>query len=157
MGVDGGRGRGKSFYTTSATKKSHPSILPNLHQRTYEPQLSSHQLILPCIVSTARVYTGAMEEDRALTDLGIAADIEEAQRQAEQSISSTATSSTPADTETEAQSQQPATRQPKKRFVGRRAADAAAAAQNAGSDATASSTAVGRELTSTRECCVDFH
>lgn len=56
-----------------------------------------------------------MEEDRAQTDLGIAADIEESQL------------AQASDSEQPAQSQQPVTRQPKKRFVGRRAATEAAA------------------------------
>lgn len=71
-----------------------------------------------------------MEEDRAQTDLGIAADIEEAQRQAE-------LSSQPDEQET-------VTKQPKKRFIGRRAADAAS--QNASADTSSSSTAVGGEI-----------
>lgn len=57
-----------------------------------------------------------MEEDRAQTDLGLAADIEESQlAQARE---------TPAETE---HSAEPVARQPKKRFVGRRAATEAAA------------------------------
>lgn len=60
-----------------------------------------------------------MEEDRAQTDLGIAADIEEAQ------LAQAGASQN----ESEQQSQTPETviRQPKKRFVGRRAATEAAA------------------------------
>uniref|UniRef100_A0A8H7TRG4 Uncharacterized protein n=1 Tax=Bionectria ochroleuca TaxID=29856 RepID=A0A8H7TRG4_BIOOC len=67
-----------------------------------------------------------MEEDRAQTDLGIAADIEEAQRYESEQILTSA----PETVETAAPSQtseQTPIRQPKKRFVGRRAADAAAA------------------------------
>lgn len=81
-----------------------------------------------------------MEEDRALTDLGIAADIEEAQRQAEQSE---APPTLPSEVEATL-GQEPVVKQPKKRFVGRRAADAAS--QNAGTDAKPSSTTVGRKF-----------
>lgn len=61
-----------------------------------------------------------MEEDRLQTDLGIAADIEEAQL--------TQASSQP--TETAQNGEQSTMKQPKKRFVGRRAAAEAAAAKN---------------------------
>lgn len=56
-----------------------------------------------------------MEEDRAQTDLGIAADIEASHREEEEAAA------------------QPALKQPKKRFVGRRTA-AEAAAKNGGSN-----------------------
>lgn len=61
-----------------------------------------------------------MEEDRLQTDIGIAADIEEAQLMAQ--------ASHPAATETQAtQNGETPMKQPKKRFVGRRAATEAAA------------------------------
>ncbi|KEY66984.1 hypothetical protein S7711_05104 [Stachybotrys chartarum IBT 7711] len=62
-----------------------------------------------------------MEDDRARVDLGIAADIEEAQMaQAEQ----------PKAAEASPSGEQPSVRQPRKRFVGRRAATEAAAARS---------------------------
>ncbi|KFA61183.1 hypothetical protein S40285_02182 [Stachybotrys chlorohalonatus IBT 40285] len=69
-----------------------------------------------------------MEDDRAQVDLGIAADIEEAQMaQAEQ----------PQAAEASHNGEQPSVRQPRKRFVGRRAATEAAAAAAAGSNVSA--------------------
>jgi 2-(3-amino-3-carboxypropyl)histidine synthase len=62
-----------------------------------------------------------MEDDRALVDLGAAADIEEARLEVHTTESETTKNETPATTTT--------TRQPKRRFVGRRAADEAAAAK----------------------------
>ena len=65
-----------------------------------------------------------MEEDRAQVDLGIAADIEAAQLPESAAISTApAESSTPL-------------KQPKKRFVGKRAADAAKTDQAAGAAAS---------------------
>lgn len=58
-----------------------------------------------------------MEDDRALVDLGAAADIEEARLEVHT-----------ADNEA-TKDEAPTTRQPKRRFVGRRAADEAAAAK----------------------------
>ena len=84
-------------------------------------------------------YQTVMEEDRAETDLGIAADIEEAQRlenQADPSISSPLPSaSTPVPSQTPqasapTQLTENAVKQPKKRFVGRRAAAEGAGARN---------------------------
>lgn len=76
-----------------------------------------------------------MEEDRRQTDLGTAADIEEAQL--------AQASPSPAETEATPATQNGATplKQPKKRFVGRRAA-AEAAAKNGGSGASGESGAV---------------
>lgn len=59
-----------------------------------------------------------MEDDRALVDLGAAADIEEARLEVH--------TTEPEATKNEAPA---TTRQPKRRFVGRRAADEAAAAK----------------------------
>lgn len=72
-----------------------------------------------------------MEEDRAQVDLGIAADIEAAQFPE-------STVPTPGPTQTP-ESSTPPLKQPKKRFIGRRAANAAAT-----SDQTASGTASER-------------
>lgn len=58
-----------------------------------------------------------MEDDRALVDLGAAADIEEARLEVHGADNDTTKDETPA------------LRQPKRRFVGRRAADEAAAAK----------------------------
>lgn len=79
-----------------------------------------------------------MEEDRRQTDLGTAADIEEAQLA--QASPSPAIEN---ETESAAQTQNGATplKQPKKRFVGRRAATEAAA-KNGSSGATGESGAV---------------
>lgn len=74
-----------------------------------------------------------MEEDRAQTDLGIAADIEETQRQAAEPSPPTPSETKPSE---------PVVKQPKKRFVGRRAATEAAASKPNG--ASSDSTAVGR-------------
>lgn len=60
-----------------------------------------------------------MEDDRAQVDLGIAADIEAAQLPESSAALAQTTTSLPL-------------RQPKKRFVGRRAADAAKSSQGAG-------------------------
>lgn len=68
-----------------------------------------------------------MEDDRGLVDLGAAADIEEARLEVHGADNDTTKDETPA------------LRQPKRRFVGRRAADEAAAAKGSteegGSDA----------------------
>lgn len=71
-----------------------------------------------------------MEEDRAQTDLGIAADIEAAQLSESPPLP-------PADSAP--------LRQPKKRFVGRRAADAAKSDQGASLSTTSSGTEVQRK------------
>ncbi|KAH6900108.1 putative diphthamide synthesis protein-domain-containing protein [Thelonectria olida] len=76
-----------------------------------------------------------MEEDRLQSDLGIAADIEEAQLMAQSSHPA------PTETETTTPTGQAPVKQPKKRFVGRRAA-AEAAAKNGGSVTTGESGAV---------------
>ncbi len=81
-----------------------------------------------------------MEEDRSLTDLGTAADIEEAQRQAEPSQPPPLVSAQDREQETAS-----LPRQPKKRFIGRRAADAAAS-QSATADGLSSSTLIGCAL-----------
>lgn len=81
-------------------------------------------------------YYVAMEEDRRQTDLGTAADIEEAQL--------TQASPSPAienETEPSAQNGSTPLKQPKKRFVGRRAATEAAA-KNGVSGASGESGAV---------------
>ncbi|KAM0440802.1 hypothetical protein ACHAPT_000103 [Fusarium lateritium] len=75
-----------------------------------------------------------MEEDRRQTDLGTAADIEEAQL--------AQASPSPATTTPTTQNGATPLKQPKKRFVGRRAA-AEAAAKNGGSGASGESGAVG--------------
>lgn len=72
-----------------------------------------------------------MEDDRAQVDLGIAADIEEAQLA--QALASQETD--------QVVSQAPVTKQPKKRFIGRRAA-AEAAAKDGSASAEAGSGAV---------------
>lgn len=77
-----------------------------------------------------------MEDDRAQVDLGLAADIEESQMAQAQS-----SHTQPQDQE------QPTVKQPKKRFVGRRAA-AEAASKNGGEAATGESGALqGKRLT----------
>ena len=92
-----------------------------------ESQLAT--VLLTLFLGHNQILTN-MEEDRRQTDLGTAADIEEAQL--------AQASPSPAETETT-----PATplKQPKKRFVGRRAA-AEAAAKNGGSGASGESGAV---------------
>ncbi len=74
-----------------------------------------------------------MEDDRAQVDLGIAADIEESQMA--QAESSHYASTQPQD------QHQPAVKQPKKRFVGRRAA-AEASSKNGGEAAAGESGAL---------------
>lgn len=77
-----------------------------------------------------------MEDDRALVDLGIAADIEEAQMlQAETAAQ---------DNTTAPDGQEPGVKQPKKRFVGRRAA-AEATAKNGVQGTTTESGALQSE------------
>lgn len=95
-----------------------------------------------------------MEEDRAQTDLGIAADIEEAQNYeaaAAAAAAAAAWQSTPSPAETETEpgqtAQQNGIRQPKKRFVGRRAATEAAAAKGAGSPDQSSGAVQGTSQT----------
>jgi 2-(3-amino-3-carboxypropyl)histidine synthase len=80
-----------------------------------------------------------MEEDRLQSDLGIAADIEEAQLMAQSSHPA------PTETETTRPTGHASVKQPKKRFVGRRAA-AEAAAKNGGSVTTGESGAVAGRL-----------
>jgi len=75
-----------------------------------------------------------MEEDRAQVDLGIAADIEAAQFP-----ESTIPAPAPAQT---AESSTPPLKQPKKRFIGRRAADAAAKSDQNASGAASERTDV---------------
>ncbi|PKS06775.1 hypothetical protein jhhlp_006849 [Lomentospora prolificans] len=84
------------------------------------PLRYTHQKFSRAII----LYEGTMEEDRAQVDLGIAADIEAAQLPESAAISTApAESSTPL-------------KQPKKRFVGKRAADAAKTDQAAGAAAS---------------------
>lgn len=98
-----------------------------------------------------------MEEDRALTDLGIAADIEEAQNYEAQSShadehlpppsastsqSASTSTSTPDDEPAPSPGPENAVRQPKKRFVGRRAAAEGAAAKREGASNGADGRAV---------------
>lgn len=89
-----------------------------------------------------------MEDDRAQTDLGIAADIEEAQHQASSPGNAHTPSALPAEAEaaqTPSQPQENGIKQPKKRFVGRRAATEAAVAKQG--DKPSESGAVQREFT----------
>lgn len=80
-----------------------------------------------------------MEEDRAQTDLGIAADIEEAQNQA-----AYASPTQQIDAEQTPPGDENVVKQPKKRFVGRRAASEAAT-KNASAGTEGGSGAVQRE------------
>lgn len=68
-----------------------------------------------------------MEDDRAQVDLGIAADIEESQLQQAQAF---ADETQPESEQAQNEGSTTAAKQPKKRFVGRRAAAEAAAAKD---------------------------
>ncbi len=95
-----------------------------------------------------------MEEDRIQTDLGIAADIEEAQiyeaftslgHQTSASAATRPSGSAPEEATPQAP-QDGAMKQPKKRFVGRRAAAEAAAAKGDSGQGDGESGAVQREF-----------